>query len=118
MAQVGTRQAGLHSDVHGFTESSLNVALQVIIYGISGVLIPTGFVDFQDTLDHYLEVILRPGGAELPASFIVEAVNAGELATVAAAFDDVVDQGYTQQLIALLKQVIACSCAAWPLWLV
>ena len=93
-------------------KSSLSDALQVIIYGISGVLIPTGFVDFEDTLDHYLEVILRPGGAELPASFIVEAVNAGEIATVAAAFDDVVAQGYTQQLVALLKQVAACSCAA------
>ena len=79
---------------------------QLIIYGINGVLIPSGFVDFNVTLFHFLEVILRPGGADIPASFIVDAVNAGQVSTVAAAFDEAVQLGYTQQLIAILQQVL------------
>lgn len=79
--------------------------LQLVIYGIDGVLEPAGFVDFEVTLKHYLDVLLRPGGAEIPATLIVDAVNAGEVATVAAAFDQVVELGYSQQLVAILEQV-------------
>ena len=69
-------------------------------------MVPTGFVDFNDTLYHYLEVILRPGRAELPAQLIVDAVNAGQIAVVAAAFNEAVQQGYAAQLIPILQQVL------------
>ena len=79
--------------------------LQLIIYGVSGVVIPDGFVDFNDTLDHYLEVLLRPGGAEIPAQLILDAVAAGQIDVVAAAFDQAVQLGYASQLIPVLEQV-------------
>ena len=80
--------------------------LQLIIYGVNAVLVPEGFIDFTSTLYGYLEYVLKPGGAEVPASLILEAVEAGETDTVAAAFDEAVQAGYSQQLIAILKQVL------------
>ncbi len=57
----------------------------------------------------YLEYILMPGGAEVPAQLIVNLVAANQTGEVAAAFDEAASAGYSQQLVAILQQV--CSLA-------
>ena len=83
--------------------------LQLVIYGVDGVFQTPPAVPFGQALVQYLEYILMPGGAEVPAQLIVDLVTANQTDEVAAAFDEAVSAGYTQQLVAVLQQV--CSLA-------
>lgn len=46
-----------------------------------------------------------PGGAEILAQFVVDAVAAGRAATIASAFDEAIQAGYTQHLVHILQRV-------------
>ena len=81
--------------------------LQLVIYGVDGVFQTPPAVPFGQALVQYLEYILMPGGAEVPAQLIVDLVTANQTDEVAAAFDEAVSAGYSQQLVAILQQV--CS---------
>ncbi len=48
-----------------------------------------------------------PGGARVPAALIVDAVDAGDIAQVAAVFDQAVAAGEVQQLVQILAEVRA-----------
>ncbi len=86
--------------------------LQLVIYGLNGAIVPAETIPFDSAFFGYLEFVLKPGGAEVPASLVVDAVNAGDTATVAAVFDQAVQAGYTQQLVAILNQVGGLSSSA------
>lgn len=77
--------------------------LQLVIYGIDGVLVPEEAIYPFDamTLSKYLAGTLMPGSAEVPLSLVVEAVESGETQSVAEAFMTAVDGGYLQQITAL-----------------
>ncbi len=83
--------------------------LQLVIYGVDGVFQTPPAVPFGQALVRYLEYNLMPRGAEVPAQLIVDLVAAKQTDEVAAAFDEAVSAGYTQQLVAVLQQV--CSLA-------
>lgn len=79
--------------------------LQLVIYGINGVLVPEEAVDFSESeFLQYLEITLEPGSAEVPAGLVIAAVQAGDLDSVADVFDNAITAGYTQQLVALITQ--------------
>ena len=80
-------------------------ALQLVIYGIDGVLVPevAVFPFESDALVEYLTGTLRPGAAEVPLSLIVTAVEADETEAVAEAFLTAISNGYLQQLVALYE---------------
>ena len=84
------------------------ILLQLVIYGINADVVPPEFINFTSTLYTYLEFVLKPGGAEVPAGLVLSAVEAGATPTVAAAFNEAVQLGYSQQLVAILKQVWTC----------
>ncbi len=83
--------------------------LQLVIYGVDGVFQTPPAVPFGQALVRYLQYNLMPRGAEVPAQLIVDLVAAQQPDEVAAAFDEAVSAGYTQQLVAVLQQV--CSLA-------
>lgn len=86
-----------------FCNSLAVVCLQLVIYGIDGVLVPEmELVPFSDEFLQYLEVTLMPGSAEVPLGLIMSAVQAGDVNTVAMAADEAVNMGYLQQLTALV----------------
>ena len=64
------------------------------------------FVEDADLLTTYLTGILRPGSAEVPLSLVVEAVEAGETASVAEAALTAFTNGYLQQLLALYDAAV------------
>lgn len=78
-------------------------SLQLLIYGIDGVLVPEeALYPFESmTLANYLTGTLMPGSAEVPLSLVVEAVESGETQAAAQAFMSAVDGGYIQQITAL-----------------
>ena len=78
------------------------LCLQLVIYGIDGVLVPEqDLVPFTDEFLQYLEVTLEPGHAEVPANLVINAVMSGQTDTVADAFDQAIQMGYLQQLVAI-----------------
>ena len=83
--------------------------MQLVIYGISGAIVAEQVLPFDPTFFTYLEYVLRPGGAEVPAQLVVDAVAAGQTASVAAVFAQALDAGYYQQLTAILKAVMPLS---------
>ena len=81
-------------------------ALQLVIYGIDGALVPEDAmypVD-SDTLVNYLSETLRPGSAEVPLSLVVAAVEDDQTQAVAEAFLTAINNGYLQQLTALYEE--------------
>ncbi|DBB15794.1 TPA: hypothetical protein ACH3X3_003993 [Trebouxia sp. C0006] len=84
-------------------------ACNLVIYGVDGVFQTPPAVPFGQALVRYLQYNLMPRGAEVPAQLIVDLVAAQQPDEVAAAFDEAVSAGYTQQLVAVLQQV--CSLA-------
>ena len=81
-------------------------ALQLVIYGIDGALVPEDSmypVD-SETLVNYLSETLRPGSAEVPLSLVVAAVEGDQTQAVAEAFLTAIDNGYLQQLTALYEE--------------
>lgn len=80
-------------------------ACNLVIYGIDGSL-ETEEAVVQQPLSTYIDVFLVPGGAEIPASFIIYEVDKGNTRGVAAAFLNAVRDGYAQELINLLQEAI------------
>ena len=81
-------------------------ALQLVIYGIDGALVPEDAmypVD-SETLVNYLSETLRPGSAEVPLSLVVAAVEGDQTQAVAEAFLTAINNGYLQQLTALYEE--------------
>lgn len=80
--------------------------VQLVIYGIDGVLVPEEAIyPFDSTLlSNYLTGTLMPGSAEVPLNLVVEAVEAGETAAVAEAALSAINGGYLQQLTDLFTQ--------------
>ena len=80
--------------------------LQLVIYGIDGVLVPEEAIYPFDsmTLTQYLTGTLMPGSAEVPLELVVEAVEAGETVSVAEAFMTAISGGYLQQITALYSE--------------
>lgn len=81
-------------------------ACNLVIYGVDGVFQTPPAVPFGQALVRYLEYILMPGGAEVPAQLIVDLVAANQTDEVAAAFDEAASAGYPQQLVAILQQAV------------
>ncbi|DBA87350.1 hypothetical protein WJX77_006476 [Trebouxia sp. C0004] len=81
-------------------------ACNIIIYGIDSVLIAEESLPFDQQFFSLLSQELRPGGARVPAALIVDAVNAGDIAQVAAVFDQAVAAGEAQQLIEILAGAV------------
>ena len=79
--------------------------MQLVIYGIDGALETEEAVS-QQGLINYISVYLVPGGGEIPASFIVYEVEAGNTESVATAFNDAVTDGFAQELIDLFQEAI------------
>ncbi len=52
--------------------------LQLVIYGVGGAFQTPPAVPFGQALVRYLEYILMPGGAEVPAQLIVDLVAANQ----------------------------------------
>ena len=97
------------------------LVLQLVIYGVDGGFEPPFAVPFGNSLlgqkfQFYLEYALVPGGAEVPAQLIIDAVAAGDVHAVASALDEALQAGYTQQLVHILQRVscypIACHRAS------
>ena len=75
------------------------------MYGTDGSFQPPVALPFDNSLlgqkfQFYLENLLMPGGASLPAQLVIDAVGAGEINTIASAFDDAISEGCEQQLVA------------------
>lgn len=90
------------------------LVLQLVMNGIDGGLQSPPAVPFDNSmlgrkLGFYLECLLMPGGAEIPAQFVVDAVAAGRAATVASAFDEAIQAGYMLQLVHILQRVKCIS---------
>ena len=87
------------------------VPLQLVIYGLSGILVPQ--VDLQDqdspaavhNITQYIETVLIPGGPVTSLNTVLTAANNGELDQVAAGFNTAVAHNYTSQLIAVVMEV-------------
>jgi len=93
--------------------SAYAACLQIIIYGIDSVLIAEESLPFDQQFFSLLSQELKPGGAKVPAALIVDAVEAGDIAQVAAVFDQAVAAGEVQQLVEILAEVrttIIASC--------
>ena len=92
------------------------VPLQLVIYGLSGILVPQ--VDLQDqdspaavhNITQYIETVLIPGGPVTSLNTVLTAVNNGELDQVAAGFNTAVAHNYTSQIIAVVMEVSVCTC--------
>lgn len=84
------------------------LVLQLVIYGIDGVLVPEEalFPFDADFLTNYLTGTLRPGSAEVPLSLVVQAVEAGQTASVAEAALTASTNGYLQQVLAIYDQAV------------
>ena len=108
MPSCGASDAALQSALTDRSSGKLLV-LQLVIYGLNADVVPPEFINFTSTLYTYLEVVLKPGGAEVPAGLVLAAVQAGATPIVAAAFNEAVQLGYSPQLIAILRQV-RCTC--------
>ena len=84
--------------------------MQLVMYGTDGSFQPPVALPFDNSLlgqkfQFYLENILMPGGASLPAQLVIDAVGAGETNTIASAFDDAIKGGYEQELVPILQRV-------------
>ncbi|KAL0027390.1 hypothetical protein WJX79_007691, partial [Trebouxia sp. C0005] len=79
----------------------------IIIYGIDSVLIAEESLPFDQQFFSLLSQDLKPGGARVPAALIVDAVDAGDIAQVAAVFDQAVAAGEAQQLVDILAGAIS-----------
>lgn len=94
--------------IQHYVESGADIALhalQLVIYGIDGALVPEGAIFSSDeTLINYLIGTLMPGSAEVPLSLIVAAVEADQTAAVAEAALTAINGGYLQQLTALYEE--------------
>ena len=93
-----------------FTCTAVLPLLQLVMYGIDGGVQAPAAVPFDDSvlgrkLQSWLEYILMPGGTAIPAQFVVDAVAAGRVATMAGAFDEAIEAGYTQELVHILQRV-------------
>ena len=83
----------------------------MVIYGVDGPFVPEENLFLNElpgsihNLTHYLESVLVPGGPEVPITAIIDAVSGGRVAEVAAAFDQAVQAGLSDQLIAILQEV-------------
>jgi hypothetical protein len=75
------------------------------MYGIDSVLIAEESLPFDQQFFSLLSQELMPGGARVPAALIVDAVDAGDIAQVAAVFDQAVAAGEVQQLVEILAEV-------------
>ena len=71
---------------------------------------PADTLLFDQEFLPYLQFLLMPGGAEVPAPLIIAAVAANQTATVAAAFNQALAAGYAQELADLLQQVRSPLC--------
>lgn len=82
--------------------------VQLVIYGINGVLVPEEGLsgNSQDDIMQYLETTLEPGSAEVPIGLVIALVQAGDMDTVVSVFDNAITAGYTQQLTALAVEAV------------
>ena len=102
-------------DLRRFTDCA---QLQLVIYGVDGPFVPEENLFLNDlpgsihNLTHYLVSVLVPGGPEVPITAIIDAVGGGRVAEVAAAFDQTVQAGLSDQLIAILREVCMHFCVA------
>lgn len=80
--------------------------MQVVIYGIDGVLVPENAIYPFDSqlLLSYLTETLAPGYAEVPFNLVVAAVQANQTSVVAQAWLTAINGGYLQQIIALYEE--------------
>ncbi|KAL0052238.1 hypothetical protein WJX82_010393 [Trebouxia sp. C0006] len=82
-------------------------ACNIIIYGIDSVLIAEESLPFDQQFFSLLSQELKPGGAKVPAALIVGAVDAGDIAQVAAVFDQAVAAGEVPQLVEILEEAVS-----------
>ena len=80
--------------------------LQLVIYGIDGVLVPEEAIYPFDSelLLSYLTETLMPGYSEVPLGLIVAAVQSNQTDTAAEAALTAINGGYLQQLVALFNE--------------
>ena len=93
-----------------FFYTSIRLVLQLVMCGVDGGFEPPFAFPFDNSLlgqkfQFYLEYALVPGGAEVPAQLIIDAVAAGDVHVVVRAFDEALQAGYTQQLVHILQKV-------------
>ena len=87
------------------------VPLQLVIYGLTGALVPQENLQDQATpgaihnITQYLETVLIPGGPVTSLNTVLTAANNGELDQVAAGFNTAVAHNYTNQLIDIVMEV-------------
>lgn len=87
--------------------------MQLVIYGVDAAFVPIDNILDSETpgaihnITEFLSVYLVPGGPNIPIGAIIAAVRDGDVADVAAAFDQAVQEGNLSELITLLQQV--CS---------
>lgn len=101
---------------HGLTKLTMVTLtqwlLQLVIYGIDGSFVgqeslqnSTGAAGAIHNITNYLITYLVPGGPRVPINAVITFVRDNATEAVATAFDAALAAGYSEQLIALLKQV-------------
>ena len=89
--------------------------LQLVIYGLTGVLVPQENLQNQGTpgaiqnITQYIATVLIPGGPVTSLNTVLTAANNGELDQVAAGFNTAVAHNYTNQLIDIVMEVRMCQ---------